>query len=326
MKLNDVHAIWLTLNRACNLRCKWCYAQKSNFAEEQIMEIELARLIIDTQSIMSVSPSYTLIGGEPLLYPDLEKLLIYMAYRNCKIGVMTNGIALADQDFCQRCITCSQGQIRFNISLKGLSNEEYMRHCGKPVFDSVLQAIENVEKARLNISCSYVISESNVKGLTEFVKRYCALGLGHIPLLFSHCADVVFEAPKPKTMTDIEVDRCFNSQYAEIHRILEGNFALHQSLPLCVCDQAIINLMKSREQLFTSCHLLHESGLVFDTNGGILFCNHLIGTALGKYGVDYHDLESLRAFFESDMIQECRRRLCTMPEEYCGFCTDFLEI
>ena len=31
---------WITLNRACNLRCKWCYAQDTKFSLLDDMELE----------------------------------------------------------------------------------------------------------------------------------------------------------------------------------------------------------------------------------------------------------------------------------------------
>ena len=38
---------WLTLNRVCNLRCKWCYAQKTGFKLSDDLEIDLAYKLID---------------------------------------------------------------------------------------------------------------------------------------------------------------------------------------------------------------------------------------------------------------------------------------
>ena len=47
MRSSDIKSVWLTLNRSCNLRCKWCYAQESEFKKELNMEYLCARDLIN---------------------------------------------------------------------------------------------------------------------------------------------------------------------------------------------------------------------------------------------------------------------------------------
>ena len=37
----NIVSTWLTINRSCNLACKWCYAQKIN--KENNMELNTAK-------------------------------------------------------------------------------------------------------------------------------------------------------------------------------------------------------------------------------------------------------------------------------------------
>lgn len=286
------------------------------------MDFHVAKALIDIMSSADMPRAYTLIGGEPLMHPKLDEIIVHLTSYTAKVGIMTNGIALCDKGVCRRLKNSSNGKVRLNISLKGISDEEYACNCGTPAFSKVLHGIRQAEAEGMIVSCSYVISEHNVKGLVGFARKYRDLGLGHLPLSFSQCADVILDEPNSckREMTDVMIDRCFNSQYEEINDILDGNFSLHQSLPLCACEPEIISKMESRRQLFTACHLMQENGLVFDTNGGILFCNHLVGTTLGKYGADYSDAASFKAFFESDAIQNYRHLLCTMPDAQCNSC------
>ena len=53
---------WITLNRACNLRCKWCYAQSSGFSKQQEMDSSLYEKIIGIIKGLEIK-KVILIGG-----------------------------------------------------------------------------------------------------------------------------------------------------------------------------------------------------------------------------------------------------------------------
>ena len=42
----NVFSTWLTVNRQCNLKCKWCYAQQMD--ESNNMDLSMAKKLIDT--------------------------------------------------------------------------------------------------------------------------------------------------------------------------------------------------------------------------------------------------------------------------------------
>ena len=66
-----VSSCWLTLNRACNLNCHWCYAKN---ATKQNMAASNAIKVIDFLPQIGVE-SIILIGGEPTVYQDLPLIL-----------------------------------------------------------------------------------------------------------------------------------------------------------------------------------------------------------------------------------------------------------
>lgn len=41
----NVFSTWLTVNRQCNLKCKWCYAQQMD--ESNNMDLSMAKKLID---------------------------------------------------------------------------------------------------------------------------------------------------------------------------------------------------------------------------------------------------------------------------------------
>ena len=46
MKFMNYKTCWLTVNRACNFRCKWCYERSTNYLSSDDMSLDKAKQII----------------------------------------------------------------------------------------------------------------------------------------------------------------------------------------------------------------------------------------------------------------------------------------
>ena len=88
----------ILLNKHCNLKCKncmrWC-----NLAKEEFYDFEDIKKDLDTPLHID---SITLNGGEPLLYPKLKELLIFLRekYPKASLQIFTNckGFQTCDDD------------------------------------------------------------------------------------------------------------------------------------------------------------------------------------------------------------------------------------
>ena len=92
-KYNDApHAI-LDIIRGCNIKCNACY----NSAECKIKTFD--EVIEDYKKIISVRKisSIALIGGEPLLNPDLIKIIRFLKQEGLSVELFSNGLLL-DED------------------------------------------------------------------------------------------------------------------------------------------------------------------------------------------------------------------------------------
>ena len=68
----NIFSTWLTVNIACNLNCKWCYAQETD--KNCNMDLDTAKKLIDI-SIDCKVKNLKLIGGEPTIYPYFYGIL-----------------------------------------------------------------------------------------------------------------------------------------------------------------------------------------------------------------------------------------------------------
>lgn len=312
---------WLTLNRVCNLRCEWCYAKESKFKSCDDMPFNMARNLID-MCVANGIKHFVLIGGEPTIHPSFFEIIDYIVKIGYKSTIVTNGIQLAEDDFCRR-LSKYRENVHVSVSLKGSNNQYYKEHCGAAVFERVLKGVNNCKTNGLLYSLTYVLSAENISTVDVFAKEIRERGLDDY-IAFSFCNEVIqpsgeFENAY-KQVNPLLVNKLFFEKYEIINNILDGRFTLHQTYPLCMCDKEAIFAMKQRKQISTSCHVHNRTGIIFDTNGSILLCNHFIGYGIGKYGEDYSDAISLASFWNSDKMVELHHLLISMPSTSCLAC------
>ena len=314
-------ACWLTINRACNLRCEWCYAQDTMFHNNE-MPYDMVVSLIDICTNCGIN-NFLLIGGEPTIHSSFFEILKYLSDIKCKVTVVTNGILLHQTDFCNR-IASFKDNTHVSISLKGASDEYYKKHCGAKAFHKVKEAIENCRDNKIPFSLSYVISAENIDSIINFANEVRKSGINeHIS--FSFCNETLDSAGDMNDVYTkyhpVVVNHHFSKHYEQLNSVLHEDFSLHQTYPLCVCDNDTLSAMISRKQVSTSCHVHNRSGVIFDTDGSILLCNHFVGYGIGKYGVDYYDAQSFLNFWTCDDMVNLHKKLTSMPSEDCMTCS-----
>lgn len=85
----------LELSRACNLRCIYCYAESGAALKNELRLDEIYR-VIDQARDLGARKIIVLGGGEPLLYPELLKVLDHVLGRGMQADLFTNGTLIDD--------------------------------------------------------------------------------------------------------------------------------------------------------------------------------------------------------------------------------------
>lgn len=98
-----ISSLCLVPSTACNLRCKGCLNFSPYFKTESNITYDLQYLYNEADLIFEwcdYTPRFQVSGGEPLLYKDLDKILVYLdvKYRDKieRLEIVTNGTILPD--------------------------------------------------------------------------------------------------------------------------------------------------------------------------------------------------------------------------------------
>lgn len=241
-----------------------------------------------------------------------------MSY-NISITIVTNGIKLADNDFCLALKRYNYSKMNLGISIKGSSDEEYERDCGSIGYSLLIQGLKNCDKIGLNYSLSYVLTDENIKTLKMFANNIKSSGITKT-IFMAYCNAVISEEDNIDETLQLKMDYQFSEQYDEINEILDNKIKLHQTFPLCMCEPNTYNKMIKKEQVKTICHVHKRNGLIFDTDGSILLCNHLAGYGIGKFGIDFYDTKSFVKYWNSDYVVDIYNKFTSLPSEECQNC------
>ena len=162
--MTKFNTVWFPLQYECNNRCSWCYAPSritssidKKFNDKK--EIEFVDLIsrLDVKKVI-------LIGGEPSIYPNLERVIRRISNQGIKTSMVTNGRKLANYSFVQK--LGDSGLISLTVSIEG-SNPQVHDATTKVhgSFDETLQGIDNSIKYGFPTCTETTMSKDNVNDL-----------------------------------------------------------------------------------------------------------------------------------------------------------------
>ena len=311
---------WITVNRDCNIACKWCYAKNIDKNEICRMPLTSAKKIVDMCKELGIT-SVVLIGGEPTLYQPLTDLISYCKYLNINTTLITNGIKLSDEIYCRELIHA--GLTGVNLSLKGNDKENFEVVAGKDYFEKVLQGIENINKNNLSNSVSMVITNENINTFLDGIRAAKSAGAKFFTLSYCYNFNVCGEKDYLTKNNIRALIDGFVENYEELDKITEGKFSFSQSLPLCLWDEAFIKKLETKGQISSVCQLLKRAGLIFDTEGNLIPCNAMHQLKLGKLGKDFNSAKELLEYIDNKEINNVYDKLCAVPDKLCLECEKY---
>ncbi|MBM3705711.1 MAG: radical SAM protein [Actinobacteria bacterium] len=129
--------LWVEVSSRCNLACRLCVNKDIDPSLKGDMNFELYKKIID-QSAGYIHDVNLFHRGEPLISPDIVKMVSYANSRNIKTRIHTNG-ALLDRDLGRNLIQSGLNLISF--SFDGYTKKTYEKNRTGARYERTLENI-----------------------------------------------------------------------------------------------------------------------------------------------------------------------------------------
>ncbi|MCX6354718.1 MAG: radical SAM protein [Candidatus Aureabacteria bacterium] len=147
---------WVVCTSECQMQCSFCHADVQDRYAEEMSRADFDSVIRhDTRAKLTIS------GGEPTLHPDLIYCIREAVRAGRNIQLATNGICLADGEFCKKLGAEGLRNVRLSCELldpKKAPTSEFGRW-----LDTKFHAIENLERYGYSVTLSPTI----FKGVNE---------------------------------------------------------------------------------------------------------------------------------------------------------------
>lgn len=168
--------IVLHLTENCNLRCKmcyfWgksgCYSSQDSIFQPKTLDFQIVKRLIS--DLKPIKPSYSLFGGEPLLYPYFEDLIKEIKESGAYVDSPTNGTLIAEK--ASMLVKTGFDSVRVSIDGPKKINDEQR---GRGSYNRAIKGIETLYNEKLrhgskspSISIIYTVTPTNFDKIEQF--------------------------------------------------------------------------------------------------------------------------------------------------------------
>jgi uncharacterized radical SAM superfamily Fe-S cluster-containing enzyme len=214
--------VFVDLTNRCNLNCLCCIANIPSMGFRFEPPKEYFQRVFEYLGTLEPRPSVQFFGGEPTVREDLFELIDMAQAQGLSVRIVTNGLKLADPDFCNRLVAT---RATILIAFDGLNPETYRVLRGQSdMLQKKLKALENLGKTRRPkvVIMSLVAKGLNDAYIAEMIQK-ChdewpfVRSIQFIPLTHTWDSGALDYEPERITPDDVEiiVDDAFADETVE---------------------------------------------------------------------------------------------------------------
>lgn len=167
--------IILEVTQACDHTCRYCYNtwNHPDAPRQRLPELDVRPLLARVLDQVDCT-HVTLTGGEPLLRPDLPQIVAFLAARDLRVNLITNGHRLTDE--------LAAELIRAGVTLFELPLLSHRRQThdalsdASGAFDAVLAALAHIRAHRGQAVIAFVATRVNIADLWDTIRLAFAFG------------------------------------------------------------------------------------------------------------------------------------------------------
>jgi radical SAM protein with 4Fe4S-binding SPASM domain len=306
---------WLTINRSCNLKCKWCYSQSAS--PHDTMPLSTAKISINLMKDLGLT-SVTVIGGEPTTHPKLFNIIRQIRDCGMKVILITNGIKLADKNFLKEAIDCGVSFV--NISLKGASERSFKLNTDTNLFCDSIKSVRNM----VEMGFDHIVSTTVCNNIRND---------------FYEMIDIVKDTGSTKFNIDVGRPIFLNGKactegmwsprdiakfFINAHHAMEKSgllYAFNIPIPFCLFPKSFINEIIDKGIILTGCHLARRRGIVIDPKGRLLTCAHIHDKYIGTIGKNFVTASDFWHYWNSQEMRKFYTMVSSYPHMKCVDCS-----
>lgn len=304
----NIELIHFQLTKNCNLRCWFCgqWGKKGFFSDSKGDEMTLPEWekVISEIKGYSPLPDIMLWGGEPLIYPEFEKIVNILKSGGFRIGIVTNGVMID-----KYVNILKNGFCHIYVSIDG-TPEIHNSIRGEGIYEKVSANLELLKGTKAKISIMSVLSEDNISHLEATIKSLSGLNCDEI-ILQDLIALSKEEAQQYKSvMSEMGIDAEYIDSW-----IMENPPECDKKMIYDICEKYKCNIK----------YLPHGEGRLCNSpnshihiawNGDVVYCTDFYDFSAGNVKND-----SLMNIFNNEKSQAFRNLVCDGKNPTCRHCS-----
>jgi len=305
-----LNSYYVYLTAGCNLACKHCWlapAFQRNGGTGGHLDYDLFALALEEGLPLGLN-HVKLTGGEPLLHPDLLRMVDLLKEKGLSLNVETNGTLLTRS--LARYLRDKSTLSHISVSLDGAKPETHDPFRGvEGCFESACQGVRYLVEAGYRPQVIMSLHPGNVDEMEALVRLAEELGAGSVKF------NIIQPTGRGELMTErgqvLDVRRMI-----ELGKWVEGDLQKRTAIPLHYSWPMAFYGLKQLQNRSGTCNIHNILGIL--PTGHLAMCG--IGTQEKDLVYGHLAVNNLREIWTSNSVLLCLRDL--IPVKLEGICSN----